>query len=154
MSKPYDIQRGTKQGDPLSTLLFNCLIEDVVDEVKKEWLKKGWGLKLGFTECTQLTNLRFADDILLVAGTLRQTKAMLKNIKQAAAKVGLELHPDKTKILSNATRGTGRPKDTKVMIDGMSIEIVPYSGSVKYLGRLVGFDRPHDVEINNRIRNS
>eukprot|EP00959_Pyramimonas_sp_CCMP1952_P356129 7458315-Pyramimonas_sp.AAC.1 len=32
LSKPYEIQRGTKQGDPLSTLLFNCLIEDVVSE--------------------------------------------------------------------------------------------------------------------------
>ena len=109
---------------------------------------------MGFTDHTQLTNLRFADVILLFANTLRQLKTMLKDIKRAAAKVGLEMHPEKTKILSNATKGTGRPKETQVLIDGMDIEIVPYSGSVKYLGRMVGFDRPHDVEIHSRIRNA
>eukprot|EP00959_Pyramimonas_sp_CCMP1952_P254631 5318308-Pyramimonas_sp.AAC.1 len=77
---------------------------------------------------------------------------MLRDIKGAAARVGLGIHPDKTKILSNATRGTGRPKETKVMIGDVGIDNVPYSGSVKHLGRMVGFDRPHDAEINNRIR--
>eukprot|EP00959_Pyramimonas_sp_CCMP1952_P336219 7040349-Pyramimonas_sp.AAC.1 len=54
---------------------------------------------------------------------------MLRDIKGAAARVGLELHPDKTNILSNATRGTGRPKEPKVMIGDMGIDIVPASGS-------------------------
>ena len=38
------------------------------------------------------------------------------------------------------------------MIGDMGIDIVPYSGSVKYFCRMVGFDRPRDGEINNRIR--
>eukprot|EP00959_Pyramimonas_sp_CCMP1952_P229246 4793273-Pyramimonas_sp.AAC.1 len=77
---------------------------------------------------------------------------MFQDIKGAAARVGLELHPDKTKILSNATRGTGRPKEPKVMIGDIGIDIAPDSGSMKHLGRMVGFDRPHEVETNNRIR--
>eukprot|EP00959_Pyramimonas_sp_CCMP1952_P417615 8749563-Pyramimonas_sp.AAC.1 len=98
MSKPYDFQRGTKQGDPLSSLLFNSLIETVVSKFKQKWLAKGCGLKKGATDLTQLTNLRLAGDILLVAATLRQLKAMIEDIKIASAEVGLELHPDRTNI--------------------------------------------------------
>eukprot|EP00959_Pyramimonas_sp_CCMP1952_P154869 3240210-Pyramimonas_sp.AAC.1 len=32
MSKEFDILRGTKQGDPLSSLLFNAVLEDIFAE--------------------------------------------------------------------------------------------------------------------------
>ena len=51
-------------------------------------------------------------------------------------------------MLNNKTRGSGRPKEANARVDGARVELVPHSGSVKYLGRLAGFDRPRDVEIN------
>jgi hypothetical protein len=48
-----------------------------------------------------LTNLRFADDVLLVGRTLHQVKEMLSDLVDEAGKVGLSIHPGKTKILNN-----------------------------------------------------
>ena len=48
-----------------------------------------------------LTNLRFADDVLLLASSKEQLRKMLYEFKKSAEKVGLRIHPEKTKILSN-----------------------------------------------------
>eukprot|EP00959_Pyramimonas_sp_CCMP1952_P390501 8183210-Pyramimonas_sp.AAC.1 len=68
------MQRGVKQGDPLSSHLFNAVLEHVFLQVKPSWERKGFGIKLGHGRHTRLTNLRFADDVLLLAPNLRQLK--------------------------------------------------------------------------------
>ena len=153
-SRSFNIERGTKQGDPLSPCLFNALLEDAMRDVQATWKKKAWGLQLGHTQNAILTNLRFADDVLLVATSLSQLKKMLQELSSAALQRGLELHPDKTKILSNTTRRTGRSKETHTTCGGMQIEILPLSGSAKYLGRKVSFDSTQETEIENRIANA
>ena len=50
---------------------------------------------------SRMTNLRFADDILLMGRTLPQIRNMLSDVAGESARVGLELHPGKTKILHN-----------------------------------------------------
>ena len=47
-----------------------------------------------------LTNLRFADDVMLFATSKEQIRKMMCDFKKATEKVGLRIHPDKT-ILSN-----------------------------------------------------
>ena len=117
--------------------------------VKAKWRRKRWGLKLGATRW--ITNLRFADDVLLIGTSLHQVRNMLQDVRAAARERGLELHPDKTKILSNATLRTGRPKATSTSIDDMDIGIVPLSGAWKYLGRQISFFNTHETEIDHRI---
>ena len=151
ISKPFNITRGTKQGDPLSSLLFNALLEDIFAEARDEWHKKAWGIQLGHTKESILSNLRFADDVLLVATTLPQLAKLLASLSSAAKKRGLELHPDKTKIFSNTMRRTGRGKETHAEINGMSIQILPYEDSIKYLGRATSFHNTNATEIANRI---
>ena len=85
----------------------------------------------------KLTNLRFADDVILIGTTFHQIQGMLEAIQLAAGARGLVLHPDNIKISSNATRETGRPKERKVQIGDVSIGVVPLDGSVKYLGKLL-----------------
>ena len=64
LSKAFDIQRGTRQGDPISPVLFNACLEHIMRKLKKKWLSKSWGLQVGRSE--PLLNLRFADDLLLI----------------------------------------------------------------------------------------
>ena len=123
-------------------------------EVKPEWAKKRWGLQLGHTEHTILTSLSFADDVLLVATSLSQLTKMLSQFSEAASKRGLELHQDKTKFLSNATKRTGRGRERYMRCGEMSIEMLPHSESLKYLGRKVSFDSTQEIEIENRISNA
>ena len=43
-SKAFHIERGTKQGDPISPLLFNACLEKVMRRAKEKWRSKRWGV--------------------------------------------------------------------------------------------------------------
>ena len=101
-SEIFDIQKGSKQGDPMSSLLFNTVLQySLKDEIQRWQKKKGMGIYLSDQERDCLTNLRFADDVMLFATSKEQLRNMMYEFKKATEKVGLKIHPDKTKILSN-----------------------------------------------------
>ena len=74
-----------------------------------------------------LTNLRFADDLLLFSTSLEKLKDMLCDFKRSTEAVGLGIHPDKTNILSNQAIG----KRKEVMIDNIKIEILKKKATVR-----------------------
>ena len=101
-SKIFDIQKGSKQGDPLSSLLFNTVLQySLKDEIQRWQKKKGMGIYLSDQDRDCLTNLRFADGVMLFATSKEQIQKMMNSFKKATEKVRLRIHPDKTKILSN-----------------------------------------------------
>ena len=101
-SEIFDIQKGSKQGDPMSSLLFNTVLQySLKDEIQRWQKKKGMGIYLSDHDRDCLTNLRFADDVMLFATSKEQLRNMMCDFKKATEKVGLRIHPDKTKILSN-----------------------------------------------------
>ena len=77
-SRGFHILRGTKQGDPLSSLLFNSVLEQILGPLKIQWEQKQYGLQMGPSSSTRITNLRFADDVLLIGRSLPQIKQMLQ----------------------------------------------------------------------------
>ena len=98
----FEKQTGTKQGDPLSSLLFNTVLQMALkDDVERRKKAKDMGIRLGDHESACLTHLRFADDVLLFSTSLVQLQKMMCDFKQSTESVGLKIHPDKTKILSN-----------------------------------------------------
>ena len=149
-SREFNIQRGTKQGDPLSSLLFNALSEHIFRRCQPTWERRDYGLELS-SGCRRLTDLRFADDVILFGTSLRQVSALLTDIQREALATGLELHPDKTKILHNQRQRRTRRKPDIANINNLQIEILPYTESQKYLGRKFTFDQPHDAEVDSRI---
>ena len=132
-------------------MLFNALLEHIFRQVQPHWVQNKYGLKLGHTELSIITGLRFADDVLAISTSLTSLTAMLSDIERESRKQGLELHPDKTKIMSNTSRRRGRTASTTACVNTMQVEILPYSGVNKYLGRNVSFDKPHETEINARV---
>ena len=151
-SRHFGIGRGTKQGDPLSSLLFNALLERVMMSAKGQFAAKKYGIQMGPTESTRITNLRFADDVLLVGRSLNQVSAMLESVYIEAQKVGLQLHPEKTKIITSTGRAQGRPQNRSVNIGSMKIEVLPRTSSIKYLGRQITFGALHESELDSRLR--
>ena len=78
---------------------------------------------------------------------------MLEQISQKEArKRGLELHPDKTKIMSDTTKKSGRGKEHPARAGEVHIEILPYEANLKYLGPQISFNKPQEVEIKNRVQ--
>ena len=58
-SEGFDIQKGSKQGDPMSSLLFNTVLQhSLKDEIQRWQKKKGMGIYLSDQERDCLTNLR------------------------------------------------------------------------------------------------
>ena len=72
-SNMFEIKKGTKQGDPLSSLLFISVLQTSLKDVTQRWQKKkGMGIYLSDHDHHCLTNLRFADDVLLFATSKEQ----------------------------------------------------------------------------------
>ena len=91
-SNMFEIKKGTKQGDPLSSLLFNTVLQSSLKEVTQRWQKKkGMGIYLSDHDHDCLTNLRFADDVLLFATSKDQLQKMLYEFKESTENVGLRI---------------------------------------------------------------
>ena len=129
-SAVFPIRRGTKRGDPVSSLLFRTVLQFALKDDLKSWQEKNKGTRLSDRKEDCLTNLRFADDVLLFSTHLNKLKDMLCDFKKSMEKVGSEIHPSKTKILSDQKSR----KQQEVTIDNIKIEVMQKNKCAKYLG--------------------
>ena len=106
------------------------------------------GIYLSDNDHDCLTNMRFADDVLLFATSKEQLQKILCEFKRSTEKVGLRIHPGKTKILSNQSSDIRK----EIEIDDMKVEILTRGESTKYLGQMITFQQQEMTEIRNRIR--
>ena len=111
------------------------------------------GIFLSDQERDCLTNLRFADDVMLFATSKDQIRNMMCEFKEATEKVGLRIHPDKTKILSNQSNMNSDMK-RYINIGEMSIEILAKNESVKYLGQRISFHQQETLENQKQDQSS
>ena len=64
-------------------------------------------------------NLRYADDIILMAEREEELKSLLMKVKEESEKVGLKLNIQKTKIIASGLI-------TSLQMDGETVETVTY----------------------------
>ena len=82
--RKFPIQRGAKQDDVLSPALFNAGLELALARWKCNLSQHG--LHVGGTE--RLTNIRYADDILLFAKSLEELVFMMESLVHELAHIG------------------------------------------------------------------
>ena len=68
-SREFSVSRGVRQGDMLSSILFNCVVDVAFQRFKARLLDHG--LHLG-DHIQRLTNIRYADDTLLFGNSLQE----------------------------------------------------------------------------------
>ena len=83
-------------------------------------------------EHERLTNVRYADDILLFGKSLDEVVSMLELLVPVFLEYGLELNASKTKILCNEVASD---QSTYCIIECGDIEILTATQKHKYLGR-------------------
>ena len=117
-SDMFEIKKGTKQGDPLSSLLFNTFLQKALEEDIPRWPKKrGMGICLSDNDHDCLTDMRFTDDVLRFASSKEQLQKMKCEFKLSTEKVGLRIHPGKTKIPSNQGSQSSDTKKEMEVVD-------------------------------------
>ena len=129
-SRSFDISRSVRQGDDISSLVFNAVIEYVFQRWKRRLSCHGWLLLAGVE---RLTNTRYADDILLYAKSFVELEQMLAMLMEELAHVGLEVHDGKTKIITSDIHNA----IDFVNISDKLIEVLDCEKSHKYLGKFL-----------------
>ncbi|XP_042143722.1 uncharacterized protein LOC121834054 [Ixodes scapularis] len=131
LSEEIRAARGVKQGDPLSPLLFNLVVDGLLRE-----LPAIIGFRLGET---MINAMAFADDLTLVASTRGGLQELLNQSEAYFKARGLSFNPEKSSTLSLVP--SKRQKKTKVeqqpfQIAGSDIPTLDCVASWKYLGVL------------------
>jgi RNA-directed DNA polymerase len=130
--------RGTPQGGVASPLLANIFMHHAFDD----WMKK---------QFPAVKFERFADDILTHCSSRKQAEKVLEAIRTRLKECGLELHPDKTKIVYC------KDKDRKGSYEHESFNFLGYtfrprSAKNKMGNIFVGFSPAISNEAATRIK--
>ena len=132
-TKPFKILSGVLQGDKLAPYLFIIVLDYVlrkaIDDREEELcfcLKKCQSRRVG---PEILTDLDFADDIVLLSEQIHQAQNLLNNVEVQCGKIGLKINAKKTKSMVF----NHQLPVTLHTLDGSKLEIVQ---DFKYLGSL------------------
>ena len=106
----FQIGKGVHQGCVLSPCLFNLYAEYIMRNAGLEEAQAG--IKISRRN---INNLRYADDITLMAESKEELKSLLMKVKEESEKVGLKLNTQKTKIMTSSPI-------TSWQIDGETME--------------------------------
>lgn len=125
----FPIERGVRQGDTISPKLFNTVLEYACKRIN--WRNMGINI-----DGEHLNHLRFADDIVLIADSLEDSRRMLQELHTSCHHVGLKINFSKTKYMTNLVMSEG------LTVAGRFIEEVT---SYKYLGHEIKIARDNQT---------
>ncbi|XP_045457584.1 uncharacterized protein LOC123667789 [Melitaea cinxia] len=134
----FPIERGVRQGDPISPKLFSAALEIIFRNL--QWDHEGLDI-----DGVKLNHLRFADDIILFSECPKQLEQMLQQLSDQSAIAGLTINTAKTKIMTNTSQSYN------IRVNAQEIE---YVEEYVYLGQLVAARDTMHKEIDRRISNT
>ena len=131
-------ERGTPQGGVASPLFANIFMHHAFDD----WMKRHF---------PEVKFERYADDILAHCSSQKQAGKVLEAIRIRLKECGLELHPEKTKIVycKDADRRSSHEHES---FDFLGYTFRPRLSKNKYGKHFVGFSPAISKRAENKIR--
>lgn len=145
ISEEFQMERGIKQGDSLSPLLFVIYMDYINKKCKTEIRNTHIGYHNLTPVMTQ--DLIYADDILLMARNKNRLQENINIWKKHLEESGMTINIDKTKVM-HVTKQDNEEEEVDIQIDGKHIQTVQ---TYEYLGVLINKDGRIDQEIKHRI---
>ena len=137
----FECKIGLRQGDELSTKLFNIALEGVFRRANLELSGTI------FTRSIQL--LGFADDVDIVGRNIRSVTDAYSRLEREANKIGLRVNEEKTKFLMVAASERSRNHvGSHLSIGDKRFEVV---NDFVYLGSIISNNFDTSLEIKRRI---
>ena len=136
----FRIEQGVRQGCILSPFLFNIYSESIIRASLDGF--EG-SVKVGGRT---VTNLRYADDVALLAGCAEELQELLNRIREASGERGLKLNVDKTKVM--LLDKNNNEEDFEITLEEETVEVVK---EFKYSGALITNNYDDTKEIRRRI---
>ena len=128
----FDIVAGVLQGDTLAPFLFIIVLDYILRLSLDNMQEKGIQLhprRSSRHPAQHLTDLDFADDLALIAESVKNAEALLQSLEDVAAQIGLHCNEGKTEYITNSTD----PPELK-SLSGATIKRVD---DFKYLGAYI-----------------
>ena len=146
MTEWFEIGKGVRQGCILSPPLFNIYSELIMREALDNFTGTvAIGGKI-------YTDLRYADDVALLAGSLEEMQDLLTRVQDTSESAGLFLNVSKTKVMivgEEPCEGRGEiNNDSNIQVNGEVIEVVHH---FSYLGTMVTDQCDDSPELKRRL---
>lgn len=127
--------RGVRQGDPLSPLIFNAIIDDLIVKLEVEGF--GYPIK-SENQTTNLLGIAFADDLILLAPSKATLQRILDQTAPFLLERGLEINTKKSFTMSLVPLGKEKKVKTitedEFRIGGDQLPASSPTAIWKYLG--------------------
>ncbi|XP_063380350.1 esterase B1-like [Cydia fagiglandana] len=143
LTAAFTVSTGLKQGDALSPMLFNLVLEHVV--------RKLLTLDIGVELNGRHRLIGYADDLALLGENREEVEISASVLEQEAAKVGLRINHDKSEYLHMK-----RYRDSRTQRQNLLVGENTYKGvsKFKYLGCTVTHTHTREDETNIRTQNA
>ena len=132
---------GVRQGCILSPCLFNIFLEQIMSDALEEFTGS---VRVGGRE---ISNLRFADDIDLIAGYKEELKELTKRLDTTARSYGMEISAEKSKVMVTS-RNIEQTGQCEIEINREKLQEVT---TLQYLGSILNTDMTSITDIKKSV---
>lgn len=133
LSNKIPLTNGIRQGDSLSPILFNIIMDEIIHEVKQA----GRGYRMGDKD---IRIVCYADDAVIISEDEDNLQRLLYKFEQIAATFNMQISVQKTKSLAVSRE----PRRCKLAVYNRSVEQVM---TFKYLGANITSNRNLKEEV-------